>query len=157
MFILFLAGCVTTSIKTANDVFLQSKIDVDSYQKTSWIQSPSLQFGTGVFLLRAQAANKKIISYQIYVSDISLDWMFFYSACDADGNKLDFRVVDSVVRSYGTTQEDYAIVVDRKYLSNSLDKGINFKAIGKRGEKVIIIPSFYIEGFLKKVDEYITQ
>jgi len=156
VFILFIAGCVTP-LKTANDVFLQSKIDTDSYKKTTWVESPSLEGWIHSVWLRAQVENKKVILYQIYVSDRDTDWRFFHSAYDAGGNKLDFRTVDSLVTSTGSTREDYVIVVDRKYLNNSIGKGINFKAVGQRGEKIIIIPSVYIEGFLRKVDEYITQ
>jgi hypothetical protein len=161
LLVLTLSGCATTSIKTANDVFLQSSIDTDSYKKTTWIQSPSLDGWIYSVWLRAQAENSKIISYQIYVSDIYDDWRFFNSAYDTDGKKLDFRTVDSLVESYGLyagkTKEDYIIVVDRKYLNNSIGKEINFKAVGQRGERVIIIPSIYVEGFLKKVDEYIAK
>ncbi|MFH1338919.1 MAG: hypothetical protein ABIH40_03665 [Candidatus Omnitrophota bacterium] len=156
-----LSGCVTTSIKTASDVFLYSSIDTDSYKKTTWIQSPSLDGWIYSVWLRAQVENKKVISYQIYVLDRDDDWRFFHSAYDADGKKLDFRTVDSLVESTGLytgyTREDYVIVLKREYLNNSVGKEINFKAVGKRGERVIVVPSFYIEGFLKKVDEYIAK
>jgi len=156
-----LSGCATTSIKTANDVFLQSTIDTDSYKKSTWVESPCLDNWMYRVWLRAQVENKNVISYQIYVLDRDSDWRFFNSAYDADGKKLDFRTVDSLVESYGAysgyTREEYVIVVDRKYLNNSIGKEINFKAVGQRGERVIVVPSIYIEGFLKKVDEYIAK
>jgi len=158
---LILSGCATTSIKTANDVFLQSTIDTDSYKKSTWVESPCLDNWMYRVWLRAQVENKNVISYQIYVLDRDSDWRFFNSAYDADGKKLDFRTVDSLVESYGAysgyTREEYVIVVDRKYLNNSIGKEINFKAVGQRGERVIVVPSIYIEGFLKKVDEYIAK
>jgi|GEM_PF-2875296 len=44
--------------------------------------------------------------------------------------------------------EDFTITVSREYLSNSIVYGgINFKADGQRGDRIFIIPSFYIEGF----------
>lgn len=153
---LVLAGCVMTPMKNANDVFMQSKVSDDPYEKTTRIYAPLFYdaLPIGFAYLRAQVKNNKIVYYQIYVNDRDVDWKFIQGAYDIDGNKLDFYAVDRKVTGAGSIEENYVITVDRKYLNNSIGKGINFKAIGQRGSTIVRIPSFYIEGFLKKVDEY---
>jgi hypothetical protein len=68
---------------------------------------------------------------------------FFDQAYDSDGNKLDVVKIDSKVLPatfyYGTkitptqTREIFAIDLSREYLDRAKSKGLDIKAIGKRG------------------------
>lgn len=156
---LLLAGCaITPPIRTSEDVFLKSSVDIDPYKKTTWIYSPIFRNyeGMGYYyaFLRALVTDKSVTIYQFYISDTSKDWRFFDRAYDSNGIELDFLGIDHQVTDSAFTQEDFAINLSRAYLDHEKTNWLNIKAIGKRGEKIFVLPGFYIEGFIKKVDEY---
>lgn len=162
---LLLAGCaMTPPIKTSNDVFMRSSIYNDPYKKTTWIRSPMfinhdpfLQgMGSYYAFLRVLVNDRYVTFYQFYISDSDENWRFFNRAYDSNGNKLDFVEIDHQIKSSQSVrmQEDFTINLSREYLDGAKNSGLNIKAVGKRGEKIFVLPGYYVEGFLKKVDEY---
>ena len=77
-------------------------------------------------------------------------WRFFDRACDANGNRFRFNEIDHEVTSSAWTKETFAVDLSREYLDIAKSSGLDIKVIGKRGEKIFVLPAFYIEGFLKK-------
>ena len=157
--LVMLAGCaVTPPIKTSNDVYMRSSVDVDPYKKTTWIRSPMIynweRMGYYHAFLRALVNDKSVSFYQFYVSDSAKDWRFYDRAYDASGNDLDFVEIDHQVTDSAWTKEVFAINLSRQYFDDAKNTGLNIKAVGKRGDKIITLPGFYVEGFLQKVDEY---
>jgi hypothetical protein len=94
-------------------------------------------------------------SYQIYVeTTYSGEWVFYNSAYDSNGKKLDFvsvaRDVDDCT-SYGCFYHEHlALNVDRNYLEANQETGVKFKISGKlqNGDKVLFLPPAFIKGFL---------
>jgi hypothetical protein len=159
---LILTGCATTiPIKTADDVFNNSVVEIDPYQKTTWINSPTFSNfdGTGYYYayLRALLTDKRYVDfYQLYVSDTSSNWRFYDRAYDSKGRKLDFLNINHQVTNNAMTEESFAIEFGRDvdYLERAKSDGLNIKVVGKQGERIIILPGFLFDGFLRKVDDY---
>jgi hypothetical protein len=75
-----------------------------------------------------------------------------------NGRRFDIIAVDTDIsagRESAILCEDYVIFLDRTYLNEAQSKGIDVKASGRK-DNIFVLPSFYVQGFLKKVDEYIS-
>ena len=164
--LLALAGCANfLLLKNADEVYAQTEIKKDSYKGITTIISPVISS-----LDLANSANSSInlrffkwkngdSAYQIYISDYNKDWLFYYGAYDDQGAKLDFLSINKSVHSQGvvSTNEVFAINISKDYLVSRAYSGINIKATGKQGDKIFVIPSIYINGFIKKVDGYLAN
>ena len=111
-----------------------------------------MEIGDIIMLFSGALIKDKSVSfYQFYISDSYKDWRFYNRAYDANGNRLDFVEIDHQVTRGAWTQEDFAINLSRSYLEKAKSNGLNIKAVGKRGEKIFVLPGFYVDGFLKKL------
>lgn len=143
-----------SKVLTADYIYNKSTVKIDKYEKTTWVKSPEVEQGSSysVAFLRALIQNGRVTSYQVYVSDWGSDWSFYYRASDSKGRRLNYTQIDREVYD-GKVIEDFTIKVSRSYLNNARKtKGIDFKAIGKRYNKVFTIPAYVVDGFLRKVD-----
>jgi len=139
MFFLMSTACGT--LKTSSAVFVDSTVAEDYYQSTVLIESPVFYQaqGIGVHLisLRAKINSEADIAYQLHIQDSqAVGWRFFDRAYDINGEKFEFVDIDHDV-------------------TKAVTESINIKVFGEDAEKVILVPSHYVEGFLQKVDEYL--
>jgi len=131
---------------------------VDTYASggTTWFvgpsvgQPPSLD---GEYFLRAYKNAGDRIHFQLYVIMKSRHrWWFFDRALDTNGNVLQVKPVGVDLES-GWKTEHLLIQLSRPYLNRLAAKlGLSLRITGKQGEIVLNVPSFYVEGFLRKVD-----
>ena len=162
---LILITSCTIPIKTSDDAFLQSTVRVDLYEKTTRIWSPifsdnlnateSYWYDTS---LCAVIRDNRVTSYQLHITVKSWEWKFYSEAYDLSGRRFDISTVDTEIvagREKAITYEYYSIILDRAYLNEAQSKGIDIKASGRR-DNIFRFPSYYVQGFLKKVDEYIS-
>jgi len=147
-----LIGCARLH-QTPETVFQLTTLESDPYKKTKWVKGP-IYWNTGFCLLRAFINEYNNVSiYQFYITDRNKNWIFYNRAYDSNGEKLNFLEIDRRVSS-GMTEEDFVIEFERSYLDQASFNGLNIKAVGKRGENVFILPPYYIQGFLQKVDSF---
>ena len=159
--LLVLAGCAGPQIQTAQDVYSKTTYEIDPYKNTGWIDSPHIldtRSGVGYYTAYLHASTKKGESntIQMVVMDSYKDWRFYFEAYDQSARKLKFIEVDRSVRREGTvqTQELFAVEFSREEMEILRRTGINFKAIGKYREKIFTMPVFYVDGFLRRFDEF---
>jgi len=157
MFFLMSTACGT--LKTSSAVFVDSTVAEDYYQSTVLIESPVFYqaqgYGVHLISLRAKINIEADIAYQLHIQDSqAVGWRFFDRAYDINGEKFEFVDIDHDV-TLGVTSEIFAINLTRKYLDKAVTESINIKVFGEDAEKVILVPSHYVEGFLQKVDEYL--
>lgn len=91
--------------------------------------------------------------HQLYVTFSGKDWIFFDSAYDIDGNRLDFVEIDREVSTSSGITEDFALNLSEDYLESAAEKGMNVKFVGQRGERTLVLKPHYIEGYLKRLRE----
>jgi hypothetical protein len=154
-------GCGYWNITTPDDVLLKSKVWVDSYKKVTWVKSPIFK-GTVenryYAYLRTVIKDNDVKFYQFYVTDYNYrskyvkGWKYYRSAHDSDGNRLDLNVLERKKVDEERASEDFTITLSREYLSKAKSNGLDIRAYGDKGNRVFILPAFYIEGFLMKVD-----
>jgi len=144
---------------TPSDVFSNSTVLKDSYQSTTLIESPAYYQAQGVgghrLSLQAKFNSVGNIAYSLQVQDSQASgWRFFDRAYDSNGKKLEFIDINHDV-TLGITSETFAINLPRSYLENAATESINIKVFGENGEKLILVPNHYVEGFLQKIDAYL--
>lgn len=117
----------------------------------SWVVGPTFVYhqGLGHFKaeLRADVSNSSRPSYQLHITEMQSYWRFLDSAIDYQGNRLRFTSTDT------TRGEDIVLRLSRDTIEKSSD-GLKINTYGKRGKKLFILPSLYVEGFLTKVDNH---
>lgn len=158
---LALLGCAMKTYNPNNQAQVAGKVakNYDTFMKTTWYVGPNLGDGFDLLGLRAFVTeNPTETTYQIYVSDYYDDkWRFYAYAYDSDGNEMDFVKIDRQVTACSSLscshKEDFALVVNRKYLQARATTGLRFKAAGKGGEAIFFIPPAYISGFLQAVPD----
>ena len=155
---LFFAGCATFP-KTSSEVYSGSSISDDPYTKLISVTSPRVSSGAvDAIILVAMKSYKdqnQHTTYSLLVVDYSENWIFYKSARDINGNVLDVRTMDRKVLGAGLIRESFCIFLSREYLDSASTSGMDIRLEGKRGSNKIFLPAYFIEGFLKKVDEQI--
>ncbi len=152
----FLTGCATLTPfpKTSDEVYLGSSVSDDPYTKTIYFTSPEVCSG-GVDVIKlasAKTCDIQIPYYSLMAMDYSDKWMFYESARDINGNVLDLKVLDREVLSANLIRECIVIHLNREYLDQAINHGMDIRLEGERGNSQIFLPAFFIEGFLRKVD-----
>ena len=117
----------------------------------SWVVGPTFVYhqGIGHFQaeLRADISNASKPSYQLHITEMQSYWRFLDSAIDYQGNRLRFTSTDTA------RGEDIVLRLSRDTIEKS-SGGLKINTYGKRGKKLFILPSLYVEGFLTKVDNH---
>ncbi len=159
------------NVKTKESVIEKSTITIDSFKKTYWLKAPKMrsnliiegtkkdkaEWQVDMYFLRAmkEGKNTNIDIIQIYVSHDGTDWYFFNHAVDDSGREMEFIEISKNTSSatrYGVgIIEDFAITVSEDYLNSKVNDGIAIKIYGEQGNRMLKIPSFYIQGFLEKL------
>lgn len=153
-------------VTISDKIFKETRVETDDSRKLTWIIGPSVEVSTGREHELCFAHLKGVATssqFQLIASYHARDWNFFDRAYDREGERLEFVKIDrqtektryrSKLRSEwyeSATHETFGIMVSREYLEKASNQGMDIKVRGKRGEQIIKIPAFYIEGFLKKV------
>lgn len=169
-----LVGCAGfNNVTSKQGVIDKFTVDYDNFKKIAWLNAPMMQASTFIeaakkdhsdwqvdlYFLRAFVDKKTNTEFiQIYVSNASSDWLFFESAVDSDGNEMKFVKISretSQNTKYGVgTVEDFAIGVTLDSLKAHIDNGISIRIYGKKGNRTLNIPGYYIDGFVEKYEAY---
>jgi hypothetical protein len=135
-----------------------NRTDVNFYasEGTTWFVGPSVgqtPSPDAEYFLRAYKNGDNRIHFQLYVILKSRHhWWFFDRALDTNGNKLQVKSI-GVDWESGWKTEHLLIQLSRRYLNRLAAKmGLSLKVMGKQGEIVLNVPSFYVKGFLRKVE-----
>jgi hypothetical protein len=155
-------------VRTSDDVYQSTTVKRDNFEKSIKVKGPSVEKvkkGSYFewFFMRARIAHGVLSNIQIYVStfDASLeDYRYFNKAVDIEGDNLSLVEIDRSWNSdNGIHVEQFAINFyrkDRGYLDVRRNAGVSFRAYSSKFSDVTEtweIPGFYIDGFLKKLDE----
>ena len=140
----------------AGQVGNRTIVEIYPSEGTMWFvgpgvsQSPPLK---GEYFLRACKETGDEIRFQLYIKQKSRHrWFFFNRAVDSKGNKFPVKQV-GVDRDSGWKTEHVLIRLSRAYLNGAAAKlGLSLRITGKQGEVILNVPSFYVRGFIRRVD-----
>ena len=83
------------------------------------------------------------------------EWAFLKEAVDDSGQTLEVSKVDSKVivdGSYVEVGEIVAVHLPKTYLEKSRETGVRLRVYGQRGSVDVVVPAFYIQGFVAACD-----
>jgi hypothetical protein len=154
--ILALSACSTT-LTSPDQVQNATQMKIDSYRGTRTFQSPKVDLdGVGSYFNAAFAFGWLVeqkstsgSSYWVQVYYDGAQWRFFNDARDHEQTVLPVSVINRSVQSGGSVVEEISIAVDRPYLEKHANSGVDIKLYGQNGTIPVVIPSHYIQGFLK--------
>jgi len=154
-----LSACGT--LVTSSEVFFASKIEKDKYRNIVIIEGPMIFQARGIggyqVSLKAKKRHDNQISYFVFVQDSrATNWRFYEQAYDNNGHNFEFEYIGSDV-TLGVTSETFAIHLTRQYLDESVSNSIDLKVFGSDAELPIQLSGYYVQGFLKKVDEFLVK
>ena len=140
----------------AGQVGNRTEVNVYASEGTTWFVGPSVGQPPSLdaaYFLRAYKNGDNRIHFQLYVILKSRHhWWFFDRAFDNNGNNLQVEPI-GVDWESGWKTEHLLIQLSRPYLNRLAAKlGLSLRVTGKQGEIVLNVPSFYVRGFLRKVD-----
>lgn len=146
-----------TRPQTAQAVHDKTRVEYDHYKNSTWVNGPTINASSlTAFHLRSLWIGGSQKSLQLYVSDKSSSWRHFAHANDSDGNSLPLTPIGTDVDSfsYGRIHntwcyEDVAVELTKEYLESHASSGMSVKVWGNAGERIVDVPPFYIEGFLR--------
>lgn len=153
--------------QTAEEVFAKTRAKFDSYKKSAEITGPVFWLSDHtVFLLRSMFQGESPSAVQLYISDEGVEWRNFSNANDSSGVALPLIPITKDAepwsyRSVGGVRcyEHVAVEMSPEYtrLHSSTGIGISIKIWGNAGERIVDVPAYYVEGFLRKLDEYAAE
>ncbi len=129
-----------------------AKVSYDPYTKTTSINGQPHSHNTFFDLdkwdywLSASITNGIAKNPVLMFSTFTPEWYFFDRAADVDGNELPVIKGNRDVQS-GSVTETFGIVLTPKYLADHRMIGFNFKIMGSRGARVVVVPSEVITTF----------
>lgn len=151
-----------------------TRVQHDEFKRQTWILGPHTgSYGQYIFL-RALADSKNSIDFiQVFVDQTEWDngggtGYDFHSAYDLNGKKLPFVNIKhdkgwasssywyqgEIVEDFNHyTHDQAAVMLSYKDLSQHRRDDMRIKLYGKSGDKVINIPSVYIDDFLSILEE----
>ena len=140
----------------AGQVGNRTDVNIYASEGTTWFVGPSVGQPPLLdveYFLRAYKNGDNKIHFQLYVILKSRHrWRFFDRALDTNGKVLEVKQV-GVDWESGWKTEHLLIQLSRPYLNRLAAKlGLSLRFTGKQGEIVLNVPSFYVKGFLRKVD-----
>lgn len=140
----------------AGQVGNRTDVNIYASEGTTWFVGPTVGQPPSLdaeYFLRAYKNGDNRIHFQLYVILKSRHhWRFLDSALDTNGKVLQVKPV-GVDLEAGWKTEHLLIQLGRPYLNRLAAKlGLSLRVTGKQGEIVLNVPSFYVEGFLRKVD-----
>ncbi|MBM7070588.1 hypothetical protein JQC92_00825 [Shewanella sp. 202IG2-18] len=157
-----LTGCVATAPTSVENASSQIEVEHDKFNGTTWIRTPlylSRQGFTDTFpvklMYRANYKKGRLEFIQLYVTATNVEWGFYHSANDQNGNSLNFVNVDNVVGSAAgmvTTVEHFGLDISKNYLAKMANENWQIKVYGKRKRGVFIVPQAVSLAFFEKLN-----
>lgn len=143
------------TLTSAAQVTSQTEVGPDPFNrgteiKGPWINTPIPSVGFQRSRLR-HYTTEQFDLYQLYVQYVAESWALFERAYDTRGDELKFTKIERQAHR-PWIWEDFAINLERAYLDRAAAEGLNLRAIGRKGDTLLKLPAFYVQGFLKKVD-----
>ena len=149
-------GCATApNPTTSNQAFNRCQINRDDYKKFASIASAPYPIPDHRFCTYELVATRELsggpINYAMRINAMLYSWGFFQSATDSDGRDLVLRTADAFVDGKWT-HEQIIVLLDRSYIDEHAEKGLNLRIDG-RISMVIIAPPQILSGFLARVHQ----
>lgn len=155
-------GCSGNIPTKTADIEKGVYIEHDKFKDITWIQTPLYVSRQGFtdtdpvsIKFRSLYKNGTNVFTQLYVLKKDIHgWGFYYSAVGEDGTELKFSKIDSEVGTVGktvTTEEHFALTVNKDYLKKMSKKEWSIKIYGKRNKSVFKVPMQLSKGFYKKI------
>jgi len=154
-----ITGCVTPTppVLTALDTQQGVILSRDEYKKHDEHRAPTISCYRGLeadpyrpaceLELVKNKADKGTVVYYLRVRYYNHTWAFFDSAYDISGKRLKFHSLDQNVSGGGNVREEFALIFTPAELKKAQKTGMDISVRGQR-KMQIIVPAFYIEGFL---------
>ena len=153
-----MAGCVTPQQQAflQDDVAWAKQVTTrfDPYKSVTITQGEDLDNSLArVFLRSTRSAQfPGVDGIVIYVYAKLENWKFLSSAYGIDGHRFDTVVLDRDVRfctRYGCSLAEHLVLhTNRQYLRKHIERGLDIRLDGQRGNHPIYLPPAYIVAFL---------
>jgi len=144
----------TKYYKTSNDVYNDVIASYDDFAKTKSLKGPVINNSIidNYYFIRSTSKGSTIGLMQVYVSEAGEKG--YLRAVDKEGDSLNFINISNDGPEWGT-QQHFAVEFNYDYLNARRKAGLAFRNYtNKEGEHLDIeIPGFYIDGFLRKLDQ----
>ena len=153
---LAVVSCAHKSNTTAEQVAANTDIEQLEYQPGTWVSGPKMgnRF-EGEYHLRGNLSGRNITYYQLVFlksRDIKKGQAFYKKSFNRDGQELPMIVIKRQAWPYETFTEVIGVRLTREDLAKASDEGLRINIVGRGDRPVVIVPPFYVTGFLKKVD-----
>lgn len=140
--------------RSAGEVKQRARIDDDKYTKVRALVGPTVMFHgdySGGWFMRWWPKADALDGCQLFLVHRGTRWAFLDEAHDSEGNEMSVTLIDRSVSS--GVVEQIGINFSRAYLEKHQKSGLDFRVDGKRGAVSVIVPAFYVEGFLSAIAE----
>lgn len=154
-----LTGCASVDVSSSADVSSNVTVERDDFKKLIQFSGPTIKlgFGDGIAQLRGYESTRKEVQQlveptaQLVVKMFPFSWVFYDTAYDADGRRLEVTVLNRSVGSCSkylcSHDETVSVKLPRGYLSEHKN-GIRIQVSGKGGSYEVAVPGAYVQGFL---------
>lgn len=150
-------SCAHQANTTADEVADNTEIEALEYQPGTWVSGPKMgNRYEGEYHLRGNLSGRNITYYQLVFlksREIIKGPAFYKKSLDRDGNELPMVVIKRQAWPYETFTEVIGVRLTRDNLTQGSEEGLKVSIVGRGDRPVVIVPPFYVTGFLKKVDE----
>jgi hypothetical protein len=150
-------SCAHKANTTADQVAANTEIEALEYQPGTWVSGPKMgnRF-EGEYHLRGNLSGRNISYYQLVFlksREILKGPAFYKRSFDRDGEELPMVVIKRQAWPYETFTEVIGVRLTRENLTKASEEGLKVNIVGRGDEPVVIVPPYYVSGFLMKVDE----
>ena len=152
-----LISCAHKANTNADQVAANTEIEALEYQPGTWVSGPKMgNRYEGEYHLRGNLSGRNITYYQLVFlksREIIKGPAFYKKSYGRDGEELPMVVIKRQAWPYETFTEVIGVRLTREELSQASEEGLKVNIVGRGDEPVVIVPPFYVAGFLMKVDE----
>jgi len=138
-------------------VAANTDIEALEYQPGTWVSGPKMgNRYEGEYHLRGNLSGRNISYYQLVFlksREIIKGPAFYKQSFGRDGEELPMVVIKRQAWPYETFTEVVGVRLTRADLTKASDEGLKINIVGRGDEPVVIVPPYYVTGFLIKVDE----
>lgn len=150
------AGCATTTAQlipeTAEAVASTTKVTTDPYTKHTLYEAEPLVLNGASYRLRYVTAADDAPSLGVLVDAEGPQWRFLETGHDSNGRTLEVSVLDRVVRGPHALMERMMVYLTVDDLRAYHDGGMSFRLDGQRGQIELVLPPYYVQGFLRAIE-----
>jgi hypothetical protein len=150
-------SCAHQANTTADQVAANTEIEALEYQPGTWVSGPKMgNRYEGEYHLRGNLSGRNITYYQLVFlksREIIKGPAFYKKSFDREGNELPMVVIKRQAWPYETFTEVIGVRLTRENLTQGSEQGLKVSIVGRGDRPVVIVPPFYVTGFLNKVDE----